>query len=165
MTQEKIKQSLIDNLQYDFDNETFTDDLKCLFDEVCAAAVDIHKAETASLRKELEEAEKQRKGWHDQWFKIVDAIVPKAKCRDCADENGICPTTKVPCDSTEAVIFMFNEERAKSAKLVEPLEEAIAQIEYMQNKFAKTGSGKSVLLRCKRILAEYEGKGGVHEQV
>ena len=46
----------------------------------------------------------------------------------------------------------------QNKKLWDVLDEARLQIEYMQNKFAKTGTGESVLATINRILNEF-GEG------
>lgn len=62
-----------------------------------------------SMDGQVKGLREQRKYWHDNWNEIIKAVLPKSSgCRDCADENGICPSSKLPCDPTKAVVHLFS---------------------------------------------------------
>lgn len=63
--------------------------------------------------------------WHSEWRKIVDAVLEPHKhpmCRDCADENGTCPSSGLPCDPTEEVIEVFKRLKQSTTPEKEPQE-------------------------------------------
>lgn len=84
------------------------------------------ESELTSVKEQLADAQKTRKKWYDNWRKILDAVPnTSAGCRDCADENGTCPISKLPCDPTDAVITQFNKLQEQNQKMAEALEEII----------------------------------------
>lgn len=64
-----------------------------------------------------------RDRWHASWKLLIDAIVPPGPlCRDCADENGVCPTDKLPCDPTDRAIELVR--RLRLAQAAQPSADA-----------------------------------------
>jgi hypothetical protein len=59
-----------------------------------------------SLHPQLQQAESRIKELHTQRKQIWELLWDKEPfCRDCADENGTCPSTNEPCDPHERAVF------------------------------------------------------------
>lgn len=72
----------------------------------------------AKLEADLGSASKALSDWYGKWQRIVDGVLGKRPlCRDCADNDGICPhTDQLPCDTADEIVERFrrlNEENAR----------------------------------------------------
>lgn len=82
------------------------------------------------MEQPREEAKEINK-WFKDWKKICDAVLnpdgldsdERPFCRDCADENGICPTDNLPCDSTDRIISTIQQLQDRIKELEERREE------------------------------------------
>lgn len=74
--------------------------------------------------------------WQAEWHRLIEAIVPRGPmCRDCADNNGRCPTDDLPCDPTERALELLRamvNEPAPEVPDGEWLTED--ELEYVQNR-------------------------------
>lgn len=46
------------------------------------------------------------------WEALDDG--PSPRCRDCADEDGTCPTSKLPCDPQEKALHQIRKLKERS---------------------------------------------------
>jgi len=74
----------------------------CAFEDGGYVKFSDYVAALQRLRKEC--AEKAKKKLHAM-------VKPQPMCRDCADENGTCPTTGFPCDRMDWPEFIAAEIR------------------------------------------------------
>jgi hypothetical protein len=66
----------------------------------------------------------ENKQLRDKWWKINVAInepYNNRMCRDCADGNGTCENTGLPCDPTDEIIARYNRLKSELSKKGEPI--------------------------------------------
>lgn len=76
------------------------------------------RANTATAKLDEVEA-RARKHWQEFRDLRLDIIGHGPMCRDCADENGRCPSSGQPCDPDEAVQEKITNWKAAEARLAE----------------------------------------------
>lgn len=80
--------------------ETHTDGTSEIFEAMWKNHRDELLARVAQLEGEL--ASRTPSPEKMQFEPIVYALHYGGRCRDCADANGVCPTSGMPCDTKEA---------------------------------------------------------------
>ena len=114
--------------------------------EAVQAALNNHDTLSAAL------AEAQQQKWFKNCQRMWDAIIPHGpRCRDCADADGTCPHSGLPCDPTDAAIELVKRLRESLTEAERAREEAQQTIVQQQAVYADTASE---LLGAERVQKE-----------